>query len=301
MKKILRIATRKSPMALWQAEHVQKLLQTQHPEISIELLPMSTTGDTFLENSLANIGGKGLFLKELETALLSGDADIAVHSAKDVPADLNEAFTLAAYLKRDDPRDAFVSNHYADLKMLPEGARIGTSSHRRHCLLKHTRPDLQVVLLRGNVQTRLRKLDADEFDGIILSAAGLIRLDLSPRIRAYLQTDHFIPAVGQGVICIECRQDDRATQHLLAALNDPGTDLCVSAERALSQHLNGGCHAPLGGYAVIKKGGVLHLLAFVGGADGQTMLYAEQQGTNPETLGVDVAEKLLALGAKRFL
>ena len=247
MKKI-NIATRESPLALWQAEHVASLLRQQH-SVEVQLVGMTTQGDQILDSPLAKIGGKGLFVKELEKSLLQGDTDIAVHSMKDVPVDFPEGLGLAVILQREDPRDAFVSNQYASLADLPIGAKVGTSSLRRQCQIRAARPDLVILDLRGNVQTRLSKLDAGQYDGIILAAAGLKRLQLEARIRFLLAPEQSLPAIGQGAIGIECRSNDSAVIALLAPLNHIDTYDCVMAERAMNERLHGGCQVPIAGFA----------------------------------------------------
>lgn len=300
----LRIATRKSPLALWQSEHVAERLRAAHPELQVELVPMSTRGDEVLDRSLAAIGGKGLFLKELELAMLRDEADCAVHSLKDVPMDLEGPFALCAILARADSADAFVSNHYADLDALPAGARVGTSSLRRQAQLRARRPDLLVGDLRGNVNTRLAKLDAGEYDAILLACAGLDRLGFQSRIRARLLPPDWLPAPAQGAIAVECRQDDAAAQALFAALDDAPTRACVEAERAMNRRLHGSCHVPVAGIAVLSADGVqLHLQGLVGSVEDGRAVRAQAQGDarHPEALGIAVAEQLLANGADELL
>ncbi len=298
----IRIATRKSPLAMWQAEHVAAALGQAHPGLEVEILGMSTQGDKILDTPLAKIGGKGLFVKELEQRMLSGDADIAVHSMKDVPVQLPEGLHLAVILEREDPRDAFVSNHHAGLAELPEGARVGTSSLRRQCQLADRRPDLEIIPLRGNVNTRLRKLDDAEYDAIILAAAGLLRLGFAERIRSFIDIDDSLPAIGQGAIGIECRSDDTRVDALLAPLHHEPTAWRVRAERALNQRLEGGCQVPIGGHATLQDG-ELHLRGLVGTVDGSEILRAEIRGpqTDAERLGGALAEELLAHGAAQIL
>jgi len=302
MSRILRIATRSSPLAIWQAEFVQQRLQTLHAGLRVELVRIKTQGDKILDTPLAKIGGKGLFVKELEQAMMAGEADIAVHSMKDVPMELPPGFALPVICEREDPRDAFVSNDYADLDALPRGARVGTSSLRRSAQLKALRPDFDVVSLRGNVQTRLGKLDDGQFDAILLAAAGLKRLALHARIRYELPPEVCLPAVGQGAVGIECRDDDADTRALLAPLNDPDTWDRVVAERAMNRRLEGGCQVPIAGYAELQ-GDELWLRALVASEDGQEVLRVEgraarQQG---EALGAGLGEELLAAGADRIL
>ena len=299
---ILKIATRQSPLALWQANFVKNRLEDLYPQIKVKLISMVTKGDVILDTPLAKIGGKGLFVKELENALLEKCADIAVHSMKDVPMQFPKGLGLSVICKREDPRDAFVSNKYQSLDELPQGSIVGTSSLRRQCQLKQLRPDLDIRSLRGNVGTRLTKLDNGDYDAIILAAAGLIRLGMPNRITSFIETTQFLPAAGQGAVGIECRTDDAAVQALLAPLADPETTACVLAERAMNAHLQGGCQVPIGGYAVLGNGHI-YLRALVGALDGSKIIYAEGKNTleNAEILGVQIAEKLLAQGADRIL
>ena len=299
---ILKIATRQSPLALWQANFVKNRLEDLYPQIEVKLISMVTKGDVILDTPLAKIGGKGLFVKELENALLEKCADIAVHSMKDVPMQFPKGLGLSVICKREDPRDAFVSNKYQSLDELPQGSIVGTSSLRRQCQLKQLRPDLDIRSLRGNVGTRLTKLDNGDYDAIILAAAGLIRLGMPNRITSFIETTQFLPAAGQGAVGIECRTDDAAVQALLAPLADPETTACVLAERAMNAHLQGGCQVPIGGYAVLENGHI-YLRALVGALDGSKIIYAEGKNTleNAEILGVQIAEKLLAQGADRIL
>ncbi|HID4613718.1 TPA: hydroxymethylbilane synthase, partial [Pluralibacter gergoviae] len=263
LDKILRIATRQSPLALWQAHYVKERLEAHHPQLQVELVPMVTRGDVILDTPLAKVGGKGLFVKELELALLEGRADIAVHSMKDVPVAFPQGLGLSVICERGDPRDAFVSNHYASIDALPAGSIVGTSSLRRQCQLAASRPDLVIRSLRGNVGTRLGKLDAGEYDAIILAVAGLQRLGLESRIRQPLSPEQSLPAVGQGAVGIECRMDDERTLALLAPLNHPETAVRVTAERAMNTRLEGGCQVPIGSYAELIDGDVW-LRALVG-------------------------------------
>lgn len=299
---ILRIATRKSPLALWQSEHVADRLRQAHPGLQVELVPMSTRGDEILDRSLAAIGGKGLFLKELELAMLRGDADCAVHSLKDVPMELEAPFVLPAILTRADSADAFVSNTYASLDALPQGACVGTSSLRRQAQLRALRPDLQSRDLRGNVNTRLAKLDAGEYDAIILACAGLERLELGARIRDRLVAPQWLPAPAQAAVAIECRQDDAGTIALLKALDDAATRTCVEAERAMNRALDGSCHVPVAGLAQ-WRGDDLWLQGLVGGVTDGRAVRAQAQGpaNDPEALGQEVARQLLAGGAGELL
>ncbi len=302
MTQRVRIATRKSALALWQAEYVKARLEFFHPGLVVELVPMSTQGDKILDTPLAKIGGKGLFVKELETAMLEDRADIAVHSMKDVPVEFPEGLMLSTICEREDPRDAFVSNHFSSLDQLPQGAVVGTSSLRRQCQIKALRPDLQIRDLRGNVNTRLAKLDAGEFDAIILAAAGLIRLGFHARIAAYLPVSQSLPANGQGAVGIECRSDDAAVQALLAPLEHTATRQAVLAERAMNRALQGGCQVPIGAYAEID-GDKLYLRGLVGQLDGQQILQAEVRGAaaDGEALGQQLAGMLLAQGAGAIL
>ncbi len=298
----LRIATRKSPLALWQAEYVRDRLQAVHPGLEVEILGMSTQGDKILDVPLAKIGGKGLFTKELEQRMLAGEADLAVHSLKDVPMVLPEGFALGALLKRHAPTDAFVSNRYVCFDDLPEGTVLGTSSLRRKAQLAALRPDLDIRDLRGNVNTRLAKLDAGEYDAIILATSGLQRLGFDARIRHELPPEVSLPAVAQGALGIEILADDARTAELVAVLNDADTADCVRAERAMNRRLEGGCQVPIGGYAVLE-GDDIWLRAFVGELDGSRIIRAEGRGprTEPEALGESVAEALLAQGAADIL
>ena len=298
----LRIATRKSPLALWQSEFVATQLRATHPGLRVELVPMSTRGDEVLDRSLAAIGGKGLFLKELELAMQRGDADCAVHSLKDVPMELEPGFALPAILARADYADGFVSNRFGDIDALPRQARVGTSSLRRQAQLRARRPDLELIDLRGNVNTRLAKLDAGEYDAIVLACAGLQRLGFGARIRARLGAPHWLPAPAQGAIAIECRDDDAATQTLCAALDDAMTRTCVEAERAMNRALHGSCHVPVAAYAHLD-GAQLSLSGLVGSAkDGQLVrAHASDTRDAPARLGLNVAEKLLAQGAAALI
>ncbi|WP_439105502.1 hydroxymethylbilane synthase [Congregibacter sp.] len=296
------IATRESPLALWQAHFVRDTLLETHPGISVELLGMTSRGDQILDVPLAKVGGKGLFVKELETALLDGRAHIAVHSMKDVPMEFPEGLELAVICEREEPADAFVSNNFENLDALPSGAVVGTSSLRRECQLRANRPDLEVRFLRGNVNTRLRKLDEGEYDAIILACAGLLRLEMGERIRARIPVMESLPAGGQGAVGIEIRSDDQATRQLLAPLHHGPTAERVLAERALNRHLQGGCEVPIASYAV-HEGDQLWLRGLVGRPDGSNTLRADARGSckNPEELGVSVAEALLEAGAAEIL
>ncbi|MCL7462730.1 hydroxymethylbilane synthase [Pseudomonas sp. NW5] len=302
MPREIRIATRKSALALWQAEYVKARLEAAHPGLIVTLVPMVSRGDKLLDAPLAKIGGKGLFVKELETALLDNEADIAVHSMKDVPMDFPEGLGLYCICEREDPRDAFVSNTYASLDALPAGSVVGTSSLRRQAQLLARRPDLEIRFLRGNVNTRLAKLDAGEYDAIILAAAGLIRLGFEARIRAFISAEDSLPAGGQGAVGIECRTADAELHALLAPLHHADTADRVNAERALNKHLNGGCQVPIACYALLD-GDDLWLRGLVGQPDGGELLRAEACAprAQAEALGVQVAEALLAQGADRIL
>ncbi len=302
MKEILRIATRQSPLALWQANFVKNALEQRFPQLSVELVTMVTKGDIILDTPLAKIGGKGLFVKELELALLEHRADIAVHSMKDVPMEFPEGLGLAVICEREDPRDAFVSNKYNSLADLPKGAVVGTSSLRRQCQLVAKYPHLQVKSLRGNVGTRLSKLDNGEYDAIILASAGLIRLGLAERIRDFISVEDSLPACGQGAVGIETRLNDERVLGYLAELNHQPTACCVQAERAMNTRLQGGCQVPIGGYATLH-GDEISLNALVGALDGSSIVRASAKGhvKDAEKLGVEVAEMLLAKGADEIL
>jgi hydroxymethylbilane synthase len=302
MPKKIVIATRESQLALWQAEHVKARLMALHPGLEVELLGMTTQGDQILDSPLSRIGGKGLFVKELEVAMAEGRADLAVHSIKDVPMDLPQGFELTAISKREDPRDAFVSNKYPNLEALPSGARVGTSSLRRQAQLRARLPHLDVDTLRGNVNTRLRKLDEGQYDAILLAAAGLKRLGFDARITAILEPEQSLPAVGQGALGIEIRSGNPELAALLAPLNDPHTAACVLAERAMSRRLQGGCQAPIGGYAVVRDDR-LHLRAFVADLEGIRFFHATAEGPldAPEQVGLAAAEDLIRQGADRLL
>lgn len=304
----LNIATRQSPLALWQAEYVKTKLEQLYPNLSVNLVPMVTKGDKILDTPLAKIGGKGLFVKELEQAMFDKRADIAVHSLKDVPMELPDGLVLGAYLTRHSPFDAFVSNHFASLDELPQGAKVGTSSLRRECQLRHYRPDLEIISLRGNVGTRLSKLDNGEYDAIILAQSGLERLGLNDRIRHSLDPKICLPAVGQGILAIECRDDDELLA-LITPLNDALTELQARTERAMNRKLQGGCQVPIAGFATIKENS-LSLEGRVGSIDGKQLLKIsacadinnkQLIGFNPEAMGEKVADELLAQGADKIL
>ncbi len=302
MKKLLRIATRKSPLALWQAEHVKSELQSAHPGLQVELITMSTQGDKILDTPLAKIGGKGLFVKELEQGMLDGDADIAAHSIKDVPMEFPQGLFLATIMQREEPCDAFVSNDYDALEQLPQGATVGTSSLRRKCQLLHKRPDLTIKDLRGNVNTRLGKLDNGEYDAIVLACAGLIRLEMAPRIKQRINADWILPAVGQGAIGLEAREGDEETLQLISVLNHAGTYDRITAERALNERLQGGCQVPIASHAQLE-GDELYLRGLVGATDGSHIISSEARGNRNEAekLGQQVADDLLSQGADKIL
>lgn len=302
LDKVIRIATRQSPLALWQAHYVKQRLMDSHPGLNVELVPMVTKGDVILDTPLAKVGGKGLFVKELEMALLENRADIAVHSMKDVPVEFPDGLGLVTICEREDPRDAFVSNRFASLDELPQGSVVGTSSLRRQCQIAARRPDLVIRSLRGNVGTRLSKLDSGDYDAIILAVAGLKRLGLETRIRTALPPEISLPAVGQGAVGIECRLDDEQTRALLAPLNDLETAIRVRAERAMNTRLEGGCQVPIGSYAELVNG-ELWLRALVGAPDGSEIVRGERRGKpeSAEALGVSLAEELLNNGAREIL
>ncbi len=287
---------------MWQAEFVRDALLALHPGIQVELVKMSTQGDKILDVPLAKVGGKGLFVKELEQGMLAGDADIAVHSMKDVPMAFPEGLHLPVICSREDPFDAFVSNNYASVDDLPQGAKVGTSSLRRECQLRASRPDLQILFLRGNVNTRLAKLDAGDYDAIILASAGLKRLGMHARIKSTLSAEQSLPAVGQGAVGIETRIDDVEVNALIAPLMCPETWIVVSAERAMNKRLAGGCQVPIAGYAILDNGNIW-LRGLVGRPDGTLTLRAEVRGKaeDAESLGIALAEDLLSQGANAIL
>ena len=298
----LRIATRKSPLALWQANEVARQLKYHHPDLTVTLVTMTTKGDKILDTPLAKVGGKGLFVKELETGMLEGVADIAVHSMKDVPVSFPEGLHLPVILEREDPRDAFVSNTYSSLKDLPSTARIGTCSLRRQTQLRERMPDLQIMDLRGSVNTRLAKLDENNFDAIILASAGLKRLGYESRITENIPTENSLPAVGQGAIGIECRVDDDRINTLIAPLNHHLTYLRVCAERAMNTRLNGGCQVPIASYAELE-GDTLTLRGLVGFPDGSQVFRSKKKGLadDGEAIGIAVAEDILSQGGQAAL
>jgi len=300
--KSLKIASRESALALWQSRYIKAQLESLYPELEVEIVGMTTKGDQILDVPLAKIGGKGLFVKELETSMLAGITDIAVHSMKDVPMEFPENLELAAICERENPFDAFVSNSYQSVAELPQGATVGTSSLRRHSQLAALRPDLNIVPLRGNVNTRLAKLDAGEFDAIILATSGLQRLEFNNRIKSVLSEVESLPAVGQGALGIECRSDDLEIKALLAPLKHAESELCVKAERAMNHRLHGGCQVPIAGYATLN-GDKITLQGLVASVDGKTVLKSNLSGPSdqPEVLGVAVAEALLKQGAGPLL
>ena len=298
----IRIATRKSPLALWQANFVKQQLMTIHQNLTVELIPMVTKGDVLLDSPLSKIGGKGLFVKQLEQAIIDNEADIAVHSIKDIPAQFPTGLTLATICQRDDVRDAFISNQYQCLDDLPDGAIIGTSSLRRQCQLRAKYPHLIIKDLRGNVGTRLAKLDNQEYDGIILAAVGLKRLGLQERIKQYIDTDLILPAVGQGAVGIETRINDETILQLLAPLDDKNSRICIQAERAMNQALQGGCQVPIACQSLLTNN-LLTLTGLVGSLDGSTIIKVSVTGaaTEAKSLGEKLAAKLLAKGADKIL
>lgn len=299
----VRIATRKSPLALWQAEYVGGLIRRTAPGIRVERVEMSTRGDKILDSPLAKVGGKGLFVKELEEGLIGGTADIAVHSMKDVPVELPRDLHLGAILKRHDPRDAYVSNHFPTPDKLAMHARIGTSSLRRRCQLLELFPNAQILNLRGNVNTRLKKLDAGDYDAIILAVAGLERLGYDDRIALRLPMEMSLPAIGQGAIGVECKKNDERINAIVAALGDVETTLCVLAERAMNKRLQGGCQVPIAGFAKLEPSGDLVLKGLVGKPDGSHIIRGEIKGPKDQTevLGERLADDLLSRGAGEIL
>ncbi len=303
MSKTIRIATRKSPLALWQANEVSRQLQMYHPDLNVELVTMTTQGDKILDTPLAKIGGKGLFVKELEVGMLEGSADIAVHSMKDVPMAFPEGLHLSVVMEREDPTDAFVSNSVKNMKDLPLNAKVGTCSLRRQTQLKEARPDIEILDLRGNVNSRLSKLDNGDYDAIILASAGLIRLGFEDRIAHSISTDDSLPAIGQGAVGIECRSDDDEINALLAPLNHKATAIRVSAERAQNMRLNGGCQVPIGGFAELLDNNQMRLRGLIGFPDGSKIFRSEKQGSqdDAEALGIAVAEDLLSQGGGEVL
>lgn len=302
MSRQIRIATRRSRLALWQAEHVAARLAAAHAGLVISLVPIVTEGDRIQDRSLAAAGGKGLFIKELENAMQAGEADIAVHSMKDMPSELSSGFVIGAALERGDPRDAFVSARHDSLSDLPRGARVGTSSLRRQCQLLHARPDIEIVVLRGNVETRLRKLDAGECDATVLAAAGLERLGLEARVRAHLATRQMLPAVGQGVIGIECAAGQDGILALMRPLEHAASRTALEAERAFSARLGGSCQSPIAAHATLD-GGTLYLRGLVGSPDGRTIFADDISGPAIDAVGLGtvLASRLLDTGAEELL
>ena len=302
MNKTLKIATRKSPLALWQAEHVKARLEQHHPTLTVELVKMTTKGDQILNSPLSKIGGKGLFIKELEQGMLAGEADIAVHSMKDVPYEIPPGFELGAILERENPFDAFVSNNFSSIDDLPKGAKVGTCSQRRIVQLKALRPDLEILDLRGNVNTRLKKLDDGEFDAIILACAGLIRLGFEKRIKQQIAPEQSLPAVGQGAVGIEIRENDSEVLSLIKPLIDNDTSYRVRAERAMNAHLEGGCSVPIAGFATLSER-EMTLTGLVGNVQTGQIIKRQVVGhmKNAESLGVELAKKLILLGAREIL
>jgi len=302
MSKTIRIATRKSPLALWQAEEVSRQLKLHHPELKIELVKMVSKGDKILDAPLAKVGGKGLFVKELEQAMLDGEADIAVHSMKDVPMEFPEGLYLSVIMEREDPTDAFVSNNYNSLEDLPEDAKIGSSSLRRQLQIKEVMPSAQLLNLRGNVNSRLQKLDNGDYDAIILASAGLIRLEFEDRIKTRIAPEQSLPSVGQGAVGIECRVGDTEIEALIAPLNHAQTFTRLSAERAMNQRLNGGCQVPIAGYSILENDEI-YLRGLVGRPDGSEVVRGEIRGaaSKAESLGKQLAEQLLNDGADVIL
>lgn len=302
MSTTLKIATRKSPLALWQAEEVSRRLNVHHPDLAIELVPMTTKGDQILNSPLSKVGGKGLFVKELEIAMLEGRADIAVHSMKDVPMTFPEGLQLSAVLERDDPRDAFISDKYTSLDELPEGAVLGTSSLRRQTIIKNTYPKLEIKMLRGNINTRIAKLEAGEYDAIILAASGLKRMGFDERITAIIEPEIMLPAVGQGALGIEGRAGDTTIDALLAPLRDTETSIRLQTERAMNNRLNGGCQIPVAGYSEVE-GDQVTLRGLIGFTDGSQIYRSEKSAAigEAEALGIAVAEDLMAQGGDKVL
>jgi len=302
MNKTLKIATRKSPLALWQADHVKARLEHHHPGLNVELIKMTTKGDQILNSPLSKIGGKGLFIKELEVGMMEGVADIAVHSMKDVPYEIPPGFELGAILKRENPFDAFVSNNFDSINDLPQGAKVGTCSMRRIVQLKAIRPDLEILDLRGNVNTRLQKLDDGEYDAIILACAGLIRLKFEDRIKQQISAEQSLPAVGQGAVGIEIRENDQEILDLIAPLIDTETSYRITCERAMNARLEGGCSVPIAGFSTIENDQIT-LTGLVGNVDTGIILKERVSGSidESEKLGVLLADKLISLGAKDIL
>ena len=302
MSKKVVIGTRGSKLALWQAEWIRSQLMELHEGLEVELMKIKTTGDKIQDVPLAMVGGKGLFVKEIEEAMLRGEIDLAVHSMKDVPTILPESLFISVVTKREDPRDAFISNKYTSLGDMPGGARLGTSSLRRSCQIKALRPDIDIVSIRGNLDTRIRKLDEGEFDAIILAAAGMHRLGFEDRISETLDPEVSLPAIAQGAVGIECRRDDESTNALVAPLRHEETSICVAAERATLARLEGGCQVPIAAHAVLA-GDTLVMDGLVGNLTGEVILRAHKKGSHAdaEAIGVALAEELLAAGGKEIL
>lgn len=302
MKKTIKIGTRASKLALWQAEWVRSLILKIDPSLEVELVKIKTTGDKILDVPLAKVGGKGLFVKEIEEAMLRGEIDLAVHSMKDVPTELPEGLHLGAVLVREDPRDALISKGHVKLKDLPKGAKVGTSSLRRSCQLMSIRPDFKILSLRGNLDTRLRKLDDGEFDAIILAAAGVKRLGYTDRITETLEATVSLPAIAQGAVGIECRMDDKFMNDLIAPLKHPQTETCVRAERAALKRLEGGCQVPIAAHAVLE-GDTIVMDGLVGSVSGEQIIKKHRTGpaSDPEAIGIALAQDLLDSGAKAIL
>ena len=302
MKDNVVIGTRGSMLALWQAEWIKSLILELNPKLTVELMKIKTTGDKIQDVPLAQVGGKGLFVKEIEEAMMRGEIDLAVHSMKDVPTILPDELHITCITEREDPRDAFISNKYDSLESLPEGATIGTSSLRRSCQIKALRPDINIVSLRGNFDTRIRKLDEGQFDAIILAAAGANRLGLAERVRQYIDAEVSLPAIAQGAVGIECRRDDEFIISLLAPLAHEASAICVTAERAALLKLEGGCQVPIAAHAVLS-GGRLSMKGLVGSVDGSVIIRAEKEGDPADAyaIGISLAEDLLAQGADKIL
>lgn len=298
----LKIGTRGSALAVTQSEWIKNRIESHHPDISVELIRIKTKGDKIIDSPLAKIGGKGLFVKEIEDALLRKDVDLAVHSIKDVPAELPDGLCLPVFPEREDPRDAFISRSYALLSDLPEGANIGTGSLRRSSQLLNMHPDLQIVPLRGNVDTRLKRIESGDMDAVVLAAAGLNRLGLSKRITELLPPDTLLPAIGQGALGLEIREDDKSTLEILSFMNHRQTEQAVRAERAFLKRLEGGCQVPIAGFAVIEDTSII-LKGMVAELDGSIMIKDEEKGPGdrPEDLGIALADRILSKGADRIL
>lgn len=302
-KQSITLASRKSPMAMWQANHIKQQLNKYHPDLEVSILGVSTSGDRDKNTPLSEMGGKDVFVKEIQSVLLNKQADVGVHCIKDMSVHAVTGLQVTAICERDDPRDALVSARYANLKEIPAGSTIGTGSPRRESLIKSIRPDVIIKPIRGNVDTRLRKLDNGDYDAIVLSASGLTRMNLSHRIRHLFNPEQFIPAIGQGALGLECRSDDTETQKLLQVLDHTPSHLCVSAERALNQRLCGDCHTPIGAYATLNKNNQIRLIAIIASQDGSTQLRTEKVGEieNAQLIGIQAADHLITLGAHDML